>query len=277
MIGRIQDHAWDGAYLLRGLFDVLRWPFERAAWAIERAIVWPLEERTGDWSGALRGLAPLALVLIAVGAGVLGLVWASGGGGKATRTQATAPGPAPVVAEQPAQAPPATAPVLHGVKPNFKLEGAGGASETGGKGSGTASGETEATAGSAESTAAASASTVLSSGAKKAGPKAIAVAHRFSDAFVLYEIGRTDAGVRTAFGETAAPRLARTLLRRPPRLPAGTEVPQAKVLNIVAGPRHGDTYTLSASLLRLGVTSELRLDMQRNARTDEWQVTDVRG
>ena len=36
------------------------------------------------------------------------------------------------------------------------------------------------------------------------------------------------------------------------------------MLNIVAGPTHGDTYTLSVSLLRVGVTSELRLDMQNS-------------
>ena len=66
------------------------------------------------------------------------------------------------------------------------------------------------------------------------------------------------------------------------------KVPKAKVLNIVAGPRHGDTYTLSVSLLRVGVTSELRLDMQKTPdeqsrrRLDEsdkvrWLVTDVLG
>ena len=64
------------------------------------------------------------------------------------------------------------------------------------------------------------------------------------------------------------------------------KVPKAKVLNIVAGPTHGDTYTLSVSLLRVGVTSELRLDMRRRrangrnrqARSEaEWQVTDVLG
>ena len=42
-----------------------------------------------------------------------------------------------------------------------------------------------------------------------------------------------------------------------------SKVPEAKVLNIVAGPKHGDVYTLSVSLLRVGVTSELRLDMQK--------------
>ncbi len=68
-----------------------------------------------------------------------------------------------------------------------------------------------------------------------------------------------------------------SLLQRPPRLPASVEVPKAKVLNVVAGPHQGDTYTLSVSLLRVGVTSELRLDMQRDPKTGEWRVTDVLG
>ena len=42
--------VWGGADVLRGIVDVVKWPFERAIWAIERGLVWPLEERTGDWS-----------------------------------------------------------------------------------------------------------------------------------------------------------------------------------------------------------------------------------
>jgi hypothetical protein len=67
------------------------------------------------------------------------------------------------------------------------------------------------------------------------------------------------------------------LLRRPPRLPANVKVPKAKVLNLVPGPVLGDTHTLSVSLLRVGVTSELRIDMQRDKKTGEWRVTDVLG
>jgi hypothetical protein len=71
------------------------------------------------------------------------------------------------------------------------------------------------------------------------------------------------------------------------------KVPKAKVLNVVAGPKHGETYTMSVSLLRVGVTSELRLDMQKTpaakgspdstggASTESdkarWLVTDVLG
>ena len=54
-------------------------------------------------------------------------------------------------------------------------------------------------------------------------------------------------------------------------------MPKAKVLNVVPGPHHGDTYTLSVSLLRVGITSELRLNVQRDEESGEWQVTDVLG
>jgi hypothetical protein len=110
-----------------------------------------------------------------------------------------------------------------------------------------------------------------------AGPAAIKVARRFTGAFVLYETGKVTPAVRDTFTETATPQLTRELLRRPPRQPAGVKVPQAKVLNIVPGPHQGDTYTLSASLLRVGVTSELRLDMQRDEKTHEWLVSGARG
>jgi len=120
-------------------------------------------------------------------------------------------------------------------------------------------------------------------GPEVAGPAAIKVARHFADAFVLYEIGKTSAHVRKVFAETASPDLAKALLRRPPRLPSNVKVPKARVLNVVVGPTHGDTYTVSASLLRVGVTSELRLDMKRVPQDSGgekelvWQVSDVTG
>ena len=118
------------------------------------------------------------------------------------------------------------------------------------------------------------------------------MARKFAGAFVLYETGHDTAKVKSVFHQTATPDLAQALLKRPPRLPANVKVPKAKVLNIVAGPRHGDTYTLSVSLLRVGVTSELRIDMQKTppvgtgastgessskANRPKWLVTDVLG
>jgi hypothetical protein len=262
--------VWGGSDALHSVADAVRWPFERVAWAIERVLIWPLEERTGDWSAALRVAGIAAIALLAAGTGVLGLLWASGGGGAAaTRTAATAPSSAPIVTQREPGTPEQAAPVLHGATPNFKLEGVGGASKV-------SAGSTTADTATATAGSSATASSSAASTGRPAGPAAIKVAHRFAGAFVLYETGQESPKVRAAFGQTATPRLARTLLRRPPRLPADAKVPRAKVLNIVPGPSHGDTYTLSVSLLRLGITSELRIDMQRD-KPSGWQVTDVRG
>jgi hypothetical protein len=260
---------WRGEDGMKSLLDAARWPFERAVWALERGVIWPLEERTGDWSDGMRTLGVAVAALIATAAGVLGLLWAAGGsnGGGTTRAQAPAAGPAPI-ARTPIEAASPAAPVLHGVKPDFKAVG------------GDAKGGAESTeAGSVEAGSAESPATVSSASAKpvEAGPAATKVAHRFAGAFVLYETGHIDRKVRTAFAETATPPVAQKLLHRPPRLPANTEVPEAKVLNIVPGPRHGNTYTLSVSLLRLGLTSELRLDLRQDKQSGKWQVTDVRG
>jgi hypothetical protein len=102
------------------------------------------------------------------------------------------------------------------------------------------------------------------------------VARRFADAFVVYEVGGVDGKVRKTFGQTSTKQLSRSLLRRPPRQPASVEVPQAKVVNVVAGPSRGSVYTISVSLLRVGVTSELRLEMEQGVGK-KWQVTNVLG
>ncbi|HEX3609513.1 MAG TPA: hypothetical protein VHU14_07600 [Solirubrobacterales bacterium] len=273
---------WGGADVLRGLVDVVKWPFERAIWAIERGLVWPLEERTGDWGRPLHSAGVAAVALLAVGAGVLGLLWASGSGGTAAPQAQSAsvslgtPTAVQAVKEQ------AVAPVLHGTAPDFKHASSGlsAAGTSAPKAGGEATGS--AVAGTTETSTAASTASIASSSSTTArvapaGPPATKVAHRFAGAFVLYETGQNDRAVRTAFAATATPQLTRELLRRPPRLPANVKVPKAKVLNIVPGPRHGDTYTLSVSLLRVGVTSELRLEMQRNAKSGELQVARVLG
>jgi hypothetical protein len=274
--------VWGGVEALRTVADLVKWPFERAAWAIERSLVWPLEERTGDWSGPLRAAGVAAVALLAIGAGVFGLIWASGsGGGSAPQTQQTsAPAVAPVVSAAPSkEALAQAAPVLKGATPDFTPKASAKAKEAGGESAKgpsesleTAATTTRETTGSPSAGTAAAASKVV-----PAGPAAAKVGHRFAGAFVLYETGRSDAKVRTTFAATATPELSRSLLRRPPRLPANVKVPRAKVLNLVPGPIHGDTYTLSVSLLRVGVTSELRIDMRRDEKTGEWRVTDVLG
>lgn len=268
--------VWGGADVLRRVLDTVKWPFERIIWAIERGLIWPLEERTGDWSGPVRAFGVLALALLAVGAGVLGLVWASGSGGNGSPDlrAVDAPVAAPIVQQAPTVTPDPAAPVLQGAKPDFTAEADGGvstssaevASPAGAGASANSTGEV------ARSGATSSSGSPTAPGPAVAGPAALEVAHQFADAFVLYEIGSDAAKVRSVFEETATPQLTHSLMQRPPRQPAGVEVPKAKVLNVVPGPHLGDTYTLSVSLLRVGVTSELRLEMQRDAKTKEWLV-----
>jgi hypothetical protein len=102
------------------------------------------------------------------------------------------------------------------------------------------------------------------------------VARRFAEAFVVYEVGGVDSKVRRNFNSTSTKQLSRSLLHRPPRQPASVKVPQAKVVNVVAGPSKGAVYTVSVSLLRVGVTSELRLEMEQGV-AKKWQVTNVLG
>lgn len=109
-----------------------------------------------------------------------------------------------------------------------------------------------------------------------AGPAALKVAREFAHGFVVYETGGEKSDFKPAFQASATPELTKALLQRPPRQPAGVKVPKAKVLNVVAGPSQGTVYKVSVSLLRVGVTSELRLDMEK-LKNAEWRVTNVLG
>jgi hypothetical protein len=102
------------------------------------------------------------------------------------------------------------------------------------------------------------------------------VARHFAQAFVVYETGGVDSKVRSAFRRTTTKQLSKALLHRPPRQPAGVKVPKAKVVTVVAGPSKGKVYEVSVSLLRVGVTSELRLAMEQGPGK-KWQVTNVLG
>jgi hypothetical protein len=272
--GVIQERViWPVSDFLRGLFDVMRWPFERVAWAVERAVVWPLGERTARWPLPGRAAVLSGVALLAVGALSFAAIRA-GEGGSDEPAIVVAPVKAP--AESTPEPEPA-APVLQGAVPDFVPE-AGEAPATKVAKADTVIGSGPGAATTAPDGSAAAATLSSADGkVENPGPAAIDVARRFSDAFVLYETGRSDAEVRAALDATASSRLTRALLRRPPRLPAGVKVPKAKVLNVVPGPRSGDTFTLSASLLRVGVTSELRLDVQRDKSSGRWQVTDVLG
>lgn len=104
---------------------------------------------------------------------------------------------------------------------------------------------------------------------------AMNTARNFAGAFVLYEVGKSNAKVKKAFARTAAPTLARALSDRPPRLPDSVQVPTAKVQNVVLGAPNGREMDASVSLLRLGDLSELRLSLTR--RHGAWLVSEVRG
>ena len=251
--------------------ELARWPFERAAWAIERGLVWPLQERFDNRELAL---GTLAVGAVAIAVGAAGLLWATPGS-SGPATGAAVPS-RPAIAMKPLS--PGTsvrhqAHVLKGAAPVFAPPAGGDAAKVAGEKA------VRAPSPAANRPAKGSVASISSAPAitgKPAGPAAIAVARKFSDAFVLYEIGQGSARVRAAFASTPTPALAHSLLRRPPRQPSSIKVPRAKVLNVVAGPSSGGVYTISVSLLRVGVTSELRLEMER-AKHGSWHVTDVLG
>jgi hypothetical protein len=269
------------ARFLLGIADIARWPFERLAWAVERRLVWPLREWAAGWgpSGPVAGAG--ALVAVAAVAVLTGILLSEGGGGKEVATPTRV-----AIATPPAKTAPEeqTGPSLQGVPPSFGVgKGVGVAKQAGGAGSDAVENATEPADGSSEEEAEAGAgeagegAAATTSQAKPvpAGPAAMKVARRFSEAFVFYEIGERPVRAKAVFGETATPQLAEALAERPPRLPQDARVPKAKVVNLVPGPRAGRAYTVSVSLLRVGLTSELRLEMKR--QKGEWLVTDVRG
>jgi hypothetical protein len=179
--------------------------------------------------------------------------------------------PQPIAVQPSPETPAPATPVLRGANPDFTPKADG---ETAKVGNASAIPAPTAKADSGASTSSTSPSATIP---EPAGPAGLKVARQFASAFVLYETGQNSAEVRTAFAATATPRLAHSLLRRPPRLPGNVKVPQAKVVNVVPGPKVGKTYTVSVSLLRVGLTSELRLSMMERGKSGEWRVTDVRG
>jgi len=306
----VEDRVAVGAGdVLHGLVEVVSWPFERIAWAVQQWLVWPIQEETALWSRPVRIGVLAATILLAAAGVAAGIVVSdpSGGGdraaGPSVRVAAPIPGATAIVpTSEPGQAAAASAArLLHGSNPDFAPEGGGGvpkadaaieaqAAQTAGTTSAASAGTQSAA--SVAGTTGSSTGSAPASGSEVAGPAAIKVARRFAGAFALYETGRDNAKLRAIFRETATPDLTRALLKRPPRLPANVKVPQAKVLNVVAGPKHGGTYVLSVSLLRVGVTSELRLDMAKTpagdggsqssdsgtqAKKPEWKVTDILG
>ena len=209
--------------------------------------------RPRRWAAPARALAFGVVVLIAAAVGVGGLVWAAPDRPQPRHRRGGCHlGAAP----RPRAAPSRPEPTLHGAAPVFKPAEAAAPSGVDPAKAIVKSAPADPTsvlclrcrcgsaAASASSAKPAAEATAVEG--PPAGPPAISVARDFAGAFVVYETGGLDAKVRSAFGATATPELARALLRRPPRLPANVKVPKAKVLNVVAGPSHGAS-TRSAS------------------------------
>jgi hypothetical protein len=264
--------------LLLGVADAVRWPFERLAWLVERRLLWPLQQRFAGWGPPRSAAGAAALGALAVAAVAVGVLWPSGGKGSPEQAATSARVAIVTPAPQPRAEKP-QGPALHGVAPSFGVGKGVGVSKPAGGDASAADSEAPATeleAGS-ETPLPEEAAAATSSSAKPvpAGPAAMKVARRFSEAFVFYEIGERAARAKAVFDETATPQLADALGERPPRLPADAKVPKARVVNLVPGPRAGKAYTVSVSLLRVGLTSELRLEL--NKKSGSWVVTDVRG
>jgi hypothetical protein len=287
----VADSIWAAQDRLRGglaagarhFADGAIWPLEKGAYALREKLLWPAQDRAETMGTPARALATGTVVLLAAGAGVAGLIWAAPDGphndAGATPVAASAE-PLAVTKAAPEKA---AEPTLHGAAPVFKPADPEAVSEVDpakaivkSSPAAEASSSTASSSSQPSSTASSASAQPASVDGPPAGPRAIAVAGDFASAFVLYETGESDSTVRQAFGKTATPALAKALLRRPPRLPANVKVPKAKVVNVVPAPSRGDIYPVSVSLLRVGLTSELRLEMEKR-KADGWRVTNVLG
>lgn len=265
--------------------------FEDLSLALRDRVLWPLGDRFLGLDDAARAaVAGGAVVLaLAIGIGGYSLVSSDDGG------QATAP--AVALKSEPAPAPtpakpapkPEPDPTLQGAAPVFEAQKQDESSQvdtskavssdvTAADKSGTGNPATDTISSNpaASSSAAGATASRASVEGPPAGPAAVAVARKFADAFVVYETGGDDGEVRKAFKATAVPQVTKALLQRPPRQPAGVAVPKAKVLNVVPAPSHDRIYPVSVSLLRVGATSELRLEMEQ-LKNKQWRVTNVLG
>jgi hypothetical protein len=267
--------------------------------ALRDRLLWPIEDRLLGLGNRSRAAVAAGAVALALGIGIGGYSLTTSGD-----SQPAEVGPVASVAKRtPHPAPSAPAPkpkaepTLHGAAPVFKAPQDAGhsqldeseaiassapsaatSSNTGDPATDTISSSPSPAArpaGAAASSASPSAATDSVDG-PPAGPAAVAVARKFAATFVLYETGADEASVREGFDATATAELTKALMQRPPRQPAGVEVPKAKVLNVVPAPSHGKIFPLSVSLLRVGVTSELRLEMEQR-KDQRWRVTNVLG
>jgi hypothetical protein len=308
----VARHTEIARVTMRGVFESATWPLRKLAWLIEEKVLWRVADALrrrpayspSDSDSAyipaqtdlthspphaeavtaagpvaraeptfprlrppLRDLSiALATVAVAIGAGI-GIATMLGDDDGTQRPSASAPAP---WSEAASESRPDTGPAtLQGVAPDFE-----GSSKSAESSAGAAATDTHA-------------SPLQGTNAKPSSiPPGVArnitamnSARDFAGAFVLYEVGESNAEVRKAFARTATPSLAKALQDRPPRLPDSVRVPTAKVQNVVLGtPIGGENarqLEASVSLLRLGDISELRLTL--SLRDGDWLVSEVRG
>ncbi len=262
----------------------LRWTIREAAWNVEEKFLWPGTDaaRTAG-ERALTGMEPLQRVVQTKLAWPVADAWRDGGTtvktGLATAAvaavAATSAGAATLAGD--AGAPPPVSPAqvaataaaptvasgsvpttLEGVTPVFAPEAG-----------------TPVAAPVVDPAQAVAASKPKPIVLPEPGAPPVKVAQAFSEAFVRYEVGKTDENTTAVFNAVAERPLFQTLEQDPPRLPDGTEVPEAEVLNVVLGEPDGKQVEASVSLSRMEAASELRLTLQ--SYPDGWQVIEVRG
>jgi hypothetical protein len=263
--------------------------------ALREHLLWPVEDGLLGLGRSGRATVAGGAVVLALGLGIGGYSLLGSDGSEPAATAPVAvvgqrtPEPAPASPAPKPKPEPEPEPTLHGAAPVFEpADDQEKVADSKGVESASAPATTAANTGDPATDTITSSPAVRATGATTsaarpadlpdgppAGPAAIAVARKFAAAFVAYETGDADEA-RKAFEASATQELTKALMRRPPRQPAGVEVPQAKVLNIVPAPSHGTIYPLSVSLLRVGVTSELRLEMEQ-LKSQGWRVTNVLG
>jgi len=264
--------------------------FEDLSLAVRDRVLWPLGDHFLGLDDAARAAVAGGAVALALALGIGGYSLASSDGSDpaAAPTVALKSEPAPVSTPARPAPKPEPATTLQGAAPVFEAPKQDDTSQVDASKAVSSDAPTAATSStgnpatdtiSSNPAAASSAATTASKASVEgppAGPAAVAVARKFADAFVVYETGGDDGEVRKAFKATAAPQVTKALLQRPPRQPAGVEVPKAKVLNVVPAPSHDRIYPVSVSLLRVGATSELRLEMEQ-LKNKQWRVVNVLG
>lgn len=260
----------------------VRWGIREAAWDVEERVLWRGTDAARDaGERALAGCEPLQRLIQTKLAWPVADAWRDGGtvmrtsmataaiaavaatgtaGGVLLASENPSAAPQARVAEAAAASTFAAAPIqetLQGVTPDF------------------AAGSKKAAVPAEPTSVAATGKARPPIAVPQPGAPPTQVAQAFAEAFVRYEVGEVDESTAATFAAVAEKPLAQSLEQDPPRLPAGTEVPEARVVNVVLSEPDGKQVEASVSLVRLQAASELRLTLQ--AYPEGWQVVGVRG